>query len=527
MLLLDNVSSSGAVLELPSAPTSAVTMNSLLPPIYDSISFIVASDGYIPNKRLRELSCLEVSKDLVSYWTLYLEEHIELPTTFRDLAEESESEMTVTADQHHLQLLLSVIQSVAHTKEEVVSSLTLVQKPVQDDCYLSITAGAQPCIYTSLSGSDYTVNAGSTTRSRDASLRTCYPVLVSTCGSAAVHLACSGLSLEAAVVPGIVVAGDSVQFCAVYLILDSFPVLCALSNPLSLCGSADEMHTITTWCVRLASFCMDTIVALLTLQRSNKGAHRRNTARKGQVRLQNGFFVKPVRNMLVSNTPINSSVGSTSNIATKLNKIMQIYKKLYDIFELEELVLFPLGVLSVPTDGVEQTAALRTQLITTMVQDGFVNLCYDHRPVLLFPRLVGFCNSKPPLELREVYLTSVVRAVELLNSCSVAHLDLRPANILWSVVQDTLHVKLIDFEDSVVFGAVIPAAYVELVVATADRRYPFAEGDEKRRISACAVHNNYFAAALACWVNTEETMTFTKYMKEYGDIILNNTTEVC
>ena len=67
-----------------------------------------------------------------------------------------------------------------------------------------------------------------------------------------------GLQREDCVVPGIVMAGANVQFLAIYLIKDNFPVLVELSPKLSPFRTLEEQLTIAEWCLRVVSFAIRT-----------------------------------------------------------------------------------------------------------------------------------------------------------------------------------------------------------------------------------------------------------------------------
>jgi Ser/Thr protein kinase RdoA (MazF antagonist) len=56
----------------------------------------------------------------------------------------------------------------------------------------------------------------------------------------------------------------------------------------------------------------------------------------------------------------------------------------------------------------------------------------------------------------ESYLKQIFSAIEIMNTAEVCHLDLRPSNVMWrSVSEENVEIRVIDSEDSVVFGEVI------------------------------------------------------------------------
>ena len=131
------------------------------------------------------------------------------------------------------------------------------------------------------------------------------------------------------------------------------------------------------------------------------------------------------------------------------------------------MILFPEGVVSVPGEDVYESGSIRRMLIQSCERNGFKDMNFTYRPIIMFPRLeVGWGTEKPSTpQQREQYVHQLNIANRALNLAGVAHLDLRPANIMW---RDTgrdrdmntngeeefscVELKVIDFEDAVIFG---------------------------------------------------------------------------
>jgi hypothetical protein len=98
-------------------------------------------------------------------------------------------------------------------------------------------------------------------------------------------------------------------------------------------------------------------------------------------------------------------------------------------------------------------------------------------------------------------------AINVLNLANIAHLDLRPANIMWREIKgqefSQVELQLIDFEDAVLFDYPIPTEFVKVVVTNCDARYPFKPGDEKTQQLANANHNLFFYEAVKHWTISE------------------------
>ena len=108
--------------------------------------------------------------------------------------------------------------------------------------------------------------------------------------------------------------------------------------------------------------------------------------------------------------------------------------------EIESVILFPSGVIGGMNDdlkhieGLEQLRKSIEAACHKVPQFQFMDLRY--KPIILFPQLEDYHTDKPPLPLRVGYETSLERAITVLNQAGVAHLDLRPENIMWKVNDD-------------------------------------------------------------------------------------------
>ncbi len=62
----------------------------------------------------------------------------------------------------------------------------------------------------------------------------------------------------------------------------------------------------------------------------------------------------------------------------------------------------------------------------------------------------------------------------LLSDAKVAHLDARPVNIIWRATsENTLEMRLIDFEYAVAFDIVVSNEYIRHIVNLNDKQYQF------------------------------------------------------
>lgn len=77
--------------------------------------------------------------------------------------------------------------------------------------------------------------------------------------------------------------------------------------------------------------------------------------------------------------------------------------------------------------------------------------------------------SRPSASQVESYLMKVKEIVMALNDAKVAHMDLRPSNIMWREDDSGIAVQVIDFEDSYRFNSIVPL-YGSM---KDDLRYPY------------------------------------------------------
>jgi hypothetical protein len=366
------------------------------------------------------------------------------------------------------------------------------------------------------------------------SIRKCIPQLQAACGSTCLEMAQLGLDPDFCVVPGIAMAGGNIQFYAVHLLPKTFPVMVALSPELCLTGTAQDQLDIATWCVRLADFALENS-AMISAAPASRALPEIAVALD-----MDNLFPKPVRDdHKIADQVASPSRPLHSGANGRLQRIMEIYARLHDRGSSTEgdhdLVQFPLGVVTVPGPEVDESKKVRDLLIRRCVLAGFRISNYTYRPLLLFrglPAWNGWTTAKPPPELRAVYVQHLRRAVQLLNLAGVAHLDLRPSNIMWRRVDPAhqlLAMNLTDFEDAQLFGMGISNRYVSLC----DSRHPFTaeeiqaareshgrhqyqagRGPPPQYIIACENHNTFYLDAITSWTQST-VIRFKAFMDSY------------
>ena len=348
----------------------------------------------------------------------------------------------------------------------------------------------------------------------------CYPQLISVCGDSAIGLLNAGFDIENAVIPGLALSGSGIQFCAVYLMPPNFPVLVALTSFLNPHGSDLDRRLISTWCLRFVHFAEETVELM-----KKKG--EKKSTRHSICKLElSKHFLKPVR----------ENVGSPgkdliiSSCYVRLNAIMNMYELLrvgasgIDHERYKRYFLFPIGVVTIPGESAGNLYNLRKSLIESCCgrYQEFSSLDLDCRPLVVFPLLsTEWRNDRPPAHLCNSYIHELSCVCDALDIVEIAHMDLRPANIMWREVSgsETVELLVIDFEYAVRYGHTIPEQFIMRILGSEDSRFPFTHGDELTRQRASTIHNRFFLSAVSDFL-LSDTRSFTEFMETNGQAIL-------
>ena len=327
------------------------------------------------------------------------------------------------------------------------------------------------------------------------------------CGDSALHLLERGLTRADCAVPGIVSCWDCLQVCAVYLMPDSFPVIIWLSPPLMIACLQDRID-LARWVISLADFAAKTIDLLKT---STLVA-----AEEVNIKLSSKIFFKKVREWAAPKNGEHVDVvghGSTAHFG--LDMMMRVYQRLADIEGAEKYILFPCGIIGNPTARADEYSKGIRLAIQKCQHDYFGGIKLDDfRPCVVFEELSkgdGWSTGRPPSHLVGAYLEKLLLAVEVLNYAEIAHLDLRPANIIWkeTTIESEIELRIIDFESSVPFGVAIN--YPQTL--RYDSRYPVLFTDDRSFIPAFAAHNSWFLSAITAWLrDAPSNDSFRNYM---------------
>lgn len=352
-------------------------------------------------------------------------------------------------------------------------------------------------------------------------------------GDSSVHMWRCGLSTELAVSPVILSFSDCFCIFAVYLIPHCYPVIVQLSLPLSYL-TFEGRCCLACWGIVLAGFAAKTVNSLKQLRSSDKPS---SAALLG-LYIAPSLFYKPLR---LSHKDVASDLENVldggSSLRATLESMMRVYQRLHAISRANSFFLFPLGVVLYPNLNSLSYGCGMREIMEICVGKHFPLCCefLDYGcPVVVYEELNAddWKNTKPPPDAAEAYVNGVKKAVEIMNQAEVAHMDLRPANIMWRSIKENesdtvkVDVRVIDLEDAVPFGFGIQCVNV----LRQDPRYPVSLEDEREFIQAAQYHNDWFAAAVEGWALQVDYNRFEDFMNEnsefYSGILKNLTTEM-
>jgi hypothetical protein len=310
----------------------------------------------------------------------------------------------------------------------------------------------------------------------------------------------------------------------------------------------EDSRLIAFWLLKLLEFSKETITLLQ--KAASSYTQSENIEVEAVLKFENHFF-KPLRDTshkvssfskenvsspslltVFQQVSISSSSESLpspfTNLYFKLHRIMKVYKRLDEVEDSYSFVLFPLGLLMGPARDIIQTQKIREKL-DLICKIHFPDISILHRPIIIYERL-QWKNTRPKNELVDSYLFQLRLAVDILNKAKVAHLDLRPANIMWREVDsNSIEMKLIDFEEAQMFGFTIPHSFVNNVVSDKDYRYPFVYQIVDSDLAANQQHNEFYILLLEKWLrelqNVEDFDTYfmkgSENVKQFYDDTIN------
>jgi hypothetical protein len=385
--------------------------------------------------------------------------------------------------------------------------------------HTDVTCGKGPLAFTSVMSSqesspeyqlrykNHYVLVGSEAKGAEASEFTAYIQGLQICGDAAIELYRAGLGRDNCVVPGILCFGESIIIFAAYLIADCFPVYTQLSEPLSFCSNFTGRQKLVQWASNIASFAENTV----SLLQQTFPPLQMKTVSEALIDI-NSYFFKPVRTAAKGCIFADTNTFS-STARTNLNNIMEVYYVLSQKDgKGQSLILYPQGVVDYPDSSIVSSYDIHVALTARLQADGFAEF-QTNSPLIVFERLHhkdGWTNEKPVGEAAvSKYMDLLKNALDLLNKAQVAHLDLRPQNIMWRMHQGVMEMRLIDFETCIPFGLCIPPESATHFAR--DARYPVFHEEKDNFVLCGEFHNMWFYVSIYKWLDSD-VVHFSDFM---------------
>lgn len=487
--------------------------DAFLPPF----SYNSSKGTFLPNERLRELTrraghLVEQGSESADLRKIehFLRSSLVLPDSFQAAKSGSESQF----NDNNLKTLMNMIVSGCSdlvVKKEGVSFVLLLASPDSKPEYRIESLSTKfPVVASECKGLDDSISEAT-------------PQGFQLCADSALHMCHKGISLESCVVPGLVMAGEHLEIIAVYLVPRYFPCLVSLSRSIHL----TDLWELAAWLVALREFALQSVNLIIGTQARVQGGRSIPAEVNNRIVLSSRLFFKPIFSKDKSmRAGVEGDWMDVSSCRSRLRIILTAYERLWRCRErLEfEYVLFPIGVMSFPTTNKYSFEVCR--LLQDKCSQSFVYTESEikHAPLLIFHFLddkVWKNVEKPPEKYREQYIEALRQVVDLLNEAGVAHMDLRPSNIMWKVddSKGRLDIRVIDFEDACLFGTYID--YVDTLGE--DARYPVAPSAAQhlagnRSVLACANCNIWFLQAISCFLRDQGKAytTFSSFMKDFA-----------
>lgn len=484
---------------------SASKLKKADPGLYDVFNIPLSEDTFVPNERLRRLkdeAATRVIDDKMNGSLHDLYSKLLVFESWKDPEDGAETNVNHSN-------LQSIITFIHYKCTNGFSDSFEVKALSSHETSLAKSCCSEYCV--ALKGSPKSLVVGSEAKGRAASNFECFHQALQIGGDIAIFMYDKGVRVEDAAVPVIVYFGDGlIQILGVYLIRDYFPVMVQLSELLDT-NSFCQRVKISRWMLAIGDFITQSSDILTKTRRPAIARVKHDVSL-----FLSGYFFKPI-----FETPKSKAEG-TRNDETgpslrrqKLSRMMTIYEFLFRTPGSLSFILFPIGIMMMPSSSDSSKKSNRVKL----QQRVFVNFSTalpDHTPLVIYELLSEeWTNERVPPDLSESYLRQLRVAVELLNSASIVHSDLRPANIMWRRQSDEVDIRLIDFEDALTFKSPFP-------IFDDDYRYPYIREYSRKGtfVSAGAIHNEYFLVAIELWLReNNEKKSFSNFMEKAADDI--------
>jgi hypothetical protein len=362
----------------------------------------------------------------------------------------------------------------------------------------------------------------------EASKFTALPQACQIAGDACLMLRAAGLPFADCVIPGLILLDDTLTIYAAYLLPDSFPCFHLLSRPLSLTSHWDRLET-ASWFAALRVLTLETMAMLGKLKlRQLIGVPLGPAKDTAPPMLDSStLFFKPV-------TPRHD----TEVVEDDLRPFRSAYSRVLDVFAelarvptLCDFLVFPIGVVQAP--GCEQSDIKKviynalTERHRSVAMELSAGTSIKYVPFLVYTMLSSqWKSTAEAVPCASACLQALIEKLHtfegMLSVAGVVHMDLRPANIMWTcdcmksdTVCTSMQVRVIDWDDACFVGEpVLPRL---LLAYQADKRYALHYVTEPYASTVAASRiDSWHIAAICEYFKYENRSSFSDYMDDVG-----------
>jgi hypothetical protein len=314
-------------------------------------------------------------------------------------------------------------------------------------------------------------------------------------------------------------------------------VFSLLSRPLSLAASNDRLE-ISAWVLQLRSFCRETIDFILAAPDLRSCADDGITARHppvfadskiGQKHIRpsldlRDLFVKPIRLRRFSGSHVQEAMAHPYRI--EMSHTLEVFRRLATA---NASVVLPLGWLQVPPK--KQQEAIHNLVVDSLstFRDCKDNDNLNFQPCFVYPRLSQAWTSAPPHNEKHTapYISALSSAVRLVAESKVVHMDLRPANIMWTctckdskqgaaaAVPDgtrcNVSVRIVDWEDGRLAGEFVSTAMYRSAADAGDHRYPLSSS-QADNVAVTSALDQWSLGHICEFVRQDSVKKYTAFM---------------
>ena len=306
------------------------------------------------------------------------------------------------------------------------------------------------------------------------------------------HVYPNAITHSTVIVPFILCSWEHFQIGCVYLMPPCYPCAVLLTGALSV-AVPSERRQIARWGIALAEHCT-MLVERIKAKYTTATASKSDVGSRDLKRKRTDISSQSFSNISASNDLFYKPIACSNHPRAALVRIMSVFYQLqhYGSAECRDAVCFPEGVVGLPANGEDYQSNLfdfimrkwvmylnKKQLVLDVDDQGIPCGYSLGHPFIVYQYLDRSWISASALRgdhynegQREAFVSALTAVLGLFISAGVVHMDLRLPNIFFKFDDaDTVHIKVIDWDDALLFGDKIPLVLqhdLDVKVASAD-----------------------------------------------------------